>query len=198
MQLFICSGFNKRRQLLFIMLLYSFLWVISCNWLPIYCKSAIYTLSLFNFIHSNSFPKILPKLFYIAHSSTTKKRYGVRHSVHARSIPRRRPRFFTLPPHICSHYSTWGKTIRRRRKNYLAAWKLCGGRIVITERQQTVGGGRGWAKDLIFFPKKSQCRKLSHSAEKTLFRILIHCEITFAQHQTLSPISVHYRSYTLS
>ena len=30
-----------------------FLWVMSCNWLPIYCKCAIYTMHSFNFIQSN-------------------------------------------------------------------------------------------------------------------------------------------------
>ena len=28
------------------------------------------------------------------------------------------------PPHLCSHYTTWGKFIQRRRKSYRAAEKI--------------------------------------------------------------------------
>ena len=99
------------------------------------------------------------------HSSITKKSYGVRHSVRTGSNPRRRPRLSYLPPHLRSHYTTWGKNTRRRRKNYARCKKICGGRRNIREQQRTAGGGRGWAKKS---EKISQSRNLSRSAKKAL------------------------------
>ena len=56
------------------------------------------------------------------------------------------------PPDLCSHYTTWGKTIRDRKrkgavsvgeagggKKYPSAWKLSGG-------GKNILGGRRWAK----------------------------------------------------
>ena len=72
------------------------------------------------------------------------------------------------PPHLCSHYTTEGKNMRRRRKN------LSAGGIIKRERQRKGAVGvreAGRAQVCLKFEKK---RKLSHSAENTLFCIFIH------------------------
>ena len=78
--------------------------------------------------------------------------------------------------------------------------KLYGGGIIIRERQWkgTIGVREAGAGAV--GPKKiSQYRKLSHSAEKTLFHNLIHCE-TISYPYTLPKNTnlIHYRNYTLS
>ena len=67
------------------------------------------------------------------------------------------------PPHLSSHYSTW-------RKIYPAAEKLTEGVKFNRRRHNYPRRGAGGQK--IF----KKIRKLSRSAEITLFHILIHCE----------------------
>ena len=138
----------------------------------------------FNFIHSNLLFKTLPQSFYIARQQ---KSYGVRHSVRAVSNPRRRLRLPPSQPIVILYYLDGGKhpvaeKIMRWRNNYPTAETLS-------------GAGAGGPKIL---KKISQCQKLPHSTENTLFQNLIPCEISSAQNRTLSPILLHYRSYTLS
>ena len=63
----------------------------------------------------------------------------------------------TSPP-TSAHTILLGGKIIRRRKNYVAA-----------EYLSSAGGPKNRKKI-------SQCRKLSQSAENTVFHILIHCE----------------------
>ena len=73
--------------------------------------------------------------------------------------------FLTPPPHLCLHYTT-GRKIIRRPKKYEAEEYSSGGRIIIPD-------GRGWAEKS---KKISQRQNMSHSADNTLILILIHCE----------------------
>ena len=103
------------------------------------------------------------------------------HSVRAGSSPRRRPRL-SPPPHFCSHYTTRGKVIRRRKNYPAAAEKLSrGGVKIIRQRNNYPGRAR---VDQNSKKKISNCPKLSHSAENTLFHIFIHCA-------ELYPIFIH-------
>ena len=61
----------------------------------------------------------------------------------------------------------------RWRKKYPAAEKLSGGGKFIRRQNNYPAAGVGGPK---IRKKISLCRKLSHSAENTLFHILIHCE----------------------
>ena len=95
----------------------------------------------------------------------------VRYFLRAGSSPRRRPRL--PPPTLCSHYTASGENYKgasaegsRRRTE---GWR----RKNSASAEYLSRASAGRLK--IFFSKKSQCRKLSHSAENTLFHILIHC-----------------------
>ena len=89
-----------------------------------------------------------------------KKNYGVRHSVRARSSPRKRPR---LPPPTYAHTRLLGEKLSgggvkniRRRNSYAAA-------------EQRSRAGAGGPKN------RKKIRNLSHTAKNTLLHILIHC-----------------------
>ena len=158
-----------------------------------------------------NFSKLYRNLFtWLTH----KKSYGVRHSVRAVSNLRRR--LHPPPPTLCSHYTTWGKITKRRRK-------------IIRERQRkwAVGvrevGGVKYIRRHNNFPVAgaggTKTRKKSHSAEncctvpktpypiarRTLihYTILIHCRPILKRTYLnswpkLRPILIHGRNYTLS
>ena len=125
------------------------------------------------------------KIYILFTKLNHKKRYSVRHPSAQVRLPLTGP---LLPPHLYLHYTTWGK-------HYPAAEKLCGGRINIRRPNNYRWRARMGQK---LEKKITQCRKLSHSGETTLFQILIHCERSSAENRTLSPILIHYQSYTLS
>ena len=107
--------------------------------------STLYMLNVFLKLYHNLFTKL-----------NHKKIYGVRQSPQETS---------SSPPHLCSHYTTWGE-------NYpSAALKTSGGVKIM--RQRNNYHGLAWV-DQKSEKKISQCPKLSHSAENTLFHIFLH------------------------
>ena len=111
--------------------------------------------------------KPLPQSFYIAQSQK-----NLWFPARADSNPRRRPRL-PSPPHLCPHYTTLGK-------NYPATEKFFGGGAKIIRLRKKCAAADNLTREGAGAPKNrkkiSQCQKLSHSADNTLFHTLIHCE----------------------
>ena len=85
-------------------------------------------------------------------------------------------------PHLCSHYTTRGKVIRERQRKGAAGVREKGGAIIIP-------GGRRWPKI------RKKIRKLSNSAENTLFHTFIHwaeLDRIFIHWAELYPILRHW------
>ena len=101
--------------------------------------------------------------------------------------------FFTPPPPTYADTILLGEKLKIMLRQKIYKEASAGG-----SRRRTAGRRRVGQNFELFFEKLSLCRELLHSAEITLFHMLIHCEISFAQNQTLSPNLIHYRSYTLS
>ena len=78
---------------------------------------------------------------------------------------------FSHPPSLfCSHYSTWGKIIRERQRTVDGGVKIIRLRNFYAAAECLSQAGAGGPKS------GDKIRKLSHSAENTLFHILIHYE----------------------
>ena len=80
-----------------------------------------------------------------------------------------------------------------RRKGAVGVREAAG--VLIIRRRNNYTRGRASQNFLNFFKKISQCRKLSHSAENTLFHILIHA-LPILIHA--SPILIHWLGFRFS
>ena len=129
---------------------------------------------LFNFTHFILLFETLPQYFYIAQSQ---KSYGVRQSVRAGSIPRRRLRLPPLPPTyaytilLLAKKISGGVKIVRRQNNYKGASaegsrRRTGGRL-----RNNYPGGRGWTKNSKKNSKRSQSAEDSPTVPKIPYSI---------------------------
>ena len=79
------------------------------------------------------------------------------------------------PPHLCSHYTTRGKIIRERQRKGAVGVRVAGDGKIIPRHRKNYPVAEELSQAAARAQKfEKKIRKLSHSAEKTLFHIFIH------------------------